>query len=102
MTNYDSTKSLNDSSAIRSDIINYIDYEMITLKVNLNNNFSKALQQEDNNLQEIIQFVSIGPKQTKVMSFMIGWGNSKDWTKAYDFFVRGNIYTYEELKKLYK
>jgi hypothetical protein len=102
VTNYDKSKSLSDSSSIKLPIINYIEQELFTLKVILNNNFPQSVQKEDENLQEIIQFISIGPKQTKIISSMIGWGEGDDWTKAYNFFVRGNIYTYEELIKTFK
>jgi hypothetical protein len=33
---------------------------------------------------------------------MIGWGEGKDWDKAYEFFVRGNEWTYKELLKVIK
>jgi hypothetical protein len=102
ITNYDKTKSLEDSSAIRLQIINYLEKQLLTIKVKLNNNFSKNVQNEDGNLQEIIQFVPVSSTSTKIISSMIGWGSGKEWSKTYDFFVRGNIYTYEELLKLYK
>ena len=101
MTNYDKTKSLDVSSSIRLDITSYLEQELITFKVKLNDNFSKKVQGEDKNLQEIIQFENAGAGKTKVTSSMIGWGEGEDWKKVYDFFVRGNIYTYEELLKLY-
>ena len=97
LSNYDKTKSLSDSSSIKLNIINYLEKELITLKVNLNNHFSKSVQNEDENLQEIIQFESVGPKMTKITSSMIGWGQGEDWFKTYNFFEMGNIYTYEEL-----
>lgn len=102
LTNYDKSKSLTDSSAIKLSIVNYIEHELFTLRVNLNNNFSKAVQSEDENLQEIIQFIELEPKKTKIISSMVGWGQGDDWNKAYNFFVRGNIYTYEELIKVVK
>lgn len=102
LTNYDKTKPLSDSTSIKLGIINYLENEMLTLKVNLNSNFSPKIISEDGNLQEIIQFVYISPKQTKVISSMIGWGKGEDWEKTYGFFERGNIWTYEEMLKLYK
>ncbi|MEO8794981.1 MAG: hypothetical protein ABI390_05905 [Daejeonella sp.] len=102
LTNYDKTKSLADSSSIKLNIINYLEQEQITLKVKLNDNFPKSIQNEDGNLQEIIQFVKVGPKSTKIISSMIGWGQGEQWTNAYNFFVKGNIYTYKELIKLFK
>ena len=102
LTNYDKTKSIRDKSAIRNDIVNYIENELITLKVNLNDAFTKKAQAEDKNLQEVIQFIAIDASHTKIVSSMIGWGQSEEWVKTYNFFVTGNVWTYEELIKLYK
>ena len=102
LTNYDKTKSLSDSSSIKLNIINYIEQELLTLKVELNDHFSKNAQKEDKNLQEIIQFEYVSPNETKIISSIIGWGQGEEWVKTYDFFVKGNIWTYEELRKLYK
>ena len=102
LTNYDKNQSLRDSSTIELGIINYLENELITLKVNLNDNFPASVQKEDENLQELIQFVEIEKGKTKIISSMIGWGKGSDWDKTYDFFVKGNTWTYEELGKLFK
>jgi len=102
LTNYDKNQSLRDSSTIELGIINYLENELITLKVNLNDNFPASIQKEDENLQELIQFVEIEKGKTKIISSMIGWGKGSDWDKTYDFFVKGNTWTYEELGKLFK
>lgn len=101
LTNYDKTKPLTDSSSIMLEIISYLEHELLILKVNLNSSFSKKVQDEDENLQEIIQFKYVGPKETKVISSMIGWGQGEEWDKTYGFFVRGNIWTYEEILKIF-
>jgi len=102
VTNYDKDKPLSDPSSIRLPIINYIDGEMLTLKVNLNDNFDQSARNEDKNLQEVILLKQIGPKKTKVVSLMMGWGKGANWDKVYDFFVKGNEWTYNELLKNYK
>lgn len=102
LTNYDKTKALTDSSSIRLGIISYLENELLILKVDLNNNFSKKVQNEDKNLQEIIQFVPVSSGKTKIISSMVGWGQGDDWEKAYNFFVRGNEWTYKELLKVLK
>ncbi len=102
LTNYDINKSLSDSSSIRLTIINYLDGELLTLKVKLNDNFAPGVQSEDGNLQELIQFVDMGGSKTKLISSMIGWGKGDSWDKTYDFFVKGNTWTYEELFKAIK
>jgi hypothetical protein len=102
VTNYDSTKKLSDSSSIILPIINFIDNELIVLKVNLNHYFSKTVRDSDENLQEIIQFKKIDNNNTKIISSMVGWKEGSDWDKTYDFFVKGNEWTYKELLKNYQ
>jgi hypothetical protein len=101
ITNYDKNKPLSDKSSIKLGIVNYLEKELLTFKVELNDNFSKKTQNEDQNLQEIIQFIDLGNGKTKIVSSMIGWGDGEDWDKTYSFFVRGNKYTYEEILKLF-
>ena len=102
LTNYDSTKTLEDSSTIELGIVNYIDNEMITYKINLNSHFSAKARREDGNLQEIVQFKPAGKRKTKIISSMVGWGKGSDWDKTYDFFTKGNSWTYEEMLKVIK
>jgi uncharacterized protein YndB with AHSA1/START domain len=102
ITNYDQSKSLSDSSSIKLPITSYIDNEILVLKVILNDNFVKSVRESDANLQEVIQFIKVDDKHTKIVSSMIGWGTGTDWDKAYDFFVKGNEWTYKELLNNYK
>ena len=102
LTNYNEAKSLEDSSAIKLDIINYLPGELLTLKVKLNNNFPKSTQGEDANLQELIQFEDAGKGKTKIISSMVGWGTGDNWNQVHEFFVKGNTWTYEELFKVIK
>ena len=101
ITNYDSTKHFSDSSSIKLPILSFIDNELLVLKVNLNNNFVKQVRDQDENLQEIIQFKKIDATHTKIISSMTGWGEGTDWDKTYDFFARGNEWSYKELLKNY-
>ena len=100
-TNYDKTKTTEDCTTIQLDIINYLDYELLTLKVNLNDHFPVEARNEDQHLQEIIQFVSVGKGKTKIISTMVGWGQGSHWDQTYTFFEKGNEWTYKELLKLF-
>ena len=102
ITNYDQSKSLLDGSSIKLPITSFIDKEILVLKVILNENFGKSVRESDENLQEVIQFIKVDKKHTKIVSSMIGWGTGNDWDKAYDFFAKGNEWTYKELIKNYK
>ncbi len=101
ITNYDEQKTIEDPSSIHIPIINYLPNELITLRVLLNSNFKEEVVKDHKNLQEIIQFISVGKNKTKIISSMIGWGNGKDWDTTYDFFVTGNVWTYEQLCKVF-
>jgi hypothetical protein len=97
LTNYDRKKLLSDSSSIRLPIINFIEKELLTLKVDLNDNFSQSVINEDGNLQEIIQFKYINDTHTEIISTMVGFGVGKEWEKTFTFFEKGNEWTYKEL-----
>ena len=70
---------------------------MITVKVKLNNNFDEAARNSDGNLQEIILFEKVDKSHAKIISLMVGFGTGKEWEKIYDFFTKGNEWTYNEL-----
>lgn len=101
-TNYDKTKTTKDPGTIQLNIINYLEDDLLTLKVNLNSNFPKEAIAEDKNLQEVIQLVDLGNKRTKIISTMIGWGEGSHWDKTYSFFEKGNNWTFEQVLKLFK
>jgi uncharacterized protein (TIGR03067 family) len=97
VTNYDSTKSASDPGSIRLPIMNYLDGELITLRVNLNSKFAEKVRREDKNLQEIIQLVDLGGGKTRIISSMLGWGSGPEWDKAYEFFHHGNEWTFKQM-----
>jgi hypothetical protein len=101
-TNYDKNKNVDDSSSIQLGIINYLEYELMTIKVDLNNTFPAEVKAGDKNLQEIIQFTDAGNGKTKLVSTMIGWGQGDNWNKAYSFFERGNDWTFQQILKLFE
>src|SRR5215212_7308992 len=68
LSHYDKTKAVGDPGAIRLPIINYLEGEMLTLKVVLTDAFAEGVRREDGNLQEIIQLAASGDGKTKVVS----------------------------------
>ena len=98
-TNYDEKAIIGNTGTIQLPIINCLEKEIITLKVNLNESFPKKVRDEDRNLQEIVQIVNLGNGKTKIVSSMVGWGTGKDWDQTYELFARGNEWTYRQLAK---
>jgi hypothetical protein len=73
-TNYDNQTRIGGTGASDLRVINYLEKHLITLKVKLNDKFSKKAREEDQNLQEIIQIVDLRNGKTKIVSSMVGWG----------------------------
>jgi hypothetical protein len=101
-TNYNKTARIEDKGTISLGILSYLPSEMLILKVTLNNTFSEKCRREDKNLQEIIQIKSLGEHTTKITSTMIGWGEGKEWGDTYNFFEKGNTWTFQELIHCFK
>lgn len=98
-THYDKQASIGSPGTIRLGIVNYLESEIITYKVNLNSSFTPKARAEDQNLQEIVQIVPLTNGTTKVIASMIGWGTGKEWDDTYNFFAKGNAWTIEQLAK---
>lgn len=100
-THYDKQASIGSPGTIRLGILNHLESELITYKVNLNSTFTPKARAEDQNLQEIIQIVPWTNGTTKVIASMIGWGTGKEWDDTYNFFAKGNAWTFEQLVKCF-
>jgi uncharacterized protein YndB with AHSA1/START domain len=100
-TNYDETAAIGGPGTISLVILNYVEGEEITFRVKLNRTFSERLRSEDGNLQEVVEFRRLPGGGTKVVSSMVGWGSGEEWDKAFEFFARGNEWTYENLVKCF-
>jgi uncharacterized protein YndB with AHSA1/START domain len=99
LTHYDADAAIGDPGTISTRILNVLEGELITFKVELNESFSERLQAEDGNLQEIVQIRSEGENLTRVVSSMVGWGIGPEWDATYNFFVTGNEWTYRQLRE---
>jgi uncharacterized protein YndB with AHSA1/START domain len=98
-TNYDKKAAIGDAGTISLGIVNYVENELMTYRVKLNDEFPAQLRSEDGNLQEIIQLQRLRNGGTRLVSTMVGWGNGSDWDKAIAFFAKGNEWSYKQLAK---
>jgi uncharacterized protein YndB with AHSA1/START domain len=71
-TQYEKRARIGDPGTVNTKIINYIDGEMLTLEIDMNDHFAQLLSGEDHTLQEIIQFYDLGLSRTKVVSSTVG------------------------------
>ncbi|HVT61776.1 MAG TPA: SRPBCC domain-containing protein [Thermoanaerobaculia bacterium] len=101
LTNYDKNAVIGGPGTISLAILNYVESQEITFKVKLNNAFSAQLQHEDGRLQEVVELQRQRNGGTKVVSSMVGWGTGDEWDKAFEFFARGNEWSYKNLAKCF-
>jgi len=100
-THYDKNARIGSPGTIRLGIVCYLEDELIVYKVNLTETFKAKVRAEDHNLQEIIQIVPWKNGTTKVVSSMVGWGTGPEWDQTYNFFAKGNAWSYEQLVKIF-
>jgi uncharacterized protein YndB with AHSA1/START domain len=98
-SNYDAKAGVGGPGTIRLGITNVVENELLTYKVKLTDSFSKQLQSEDGNLQEVIRLERQPNGGTRIVTQMLGWGTGAEWDKAYDFFAKGNEWTIAKLVK---
>jgi hypothetical protein len=98
-TNYSKDARVGDPGTILLKITNYLERELVTLKVTLNDSFPIKTRADDKDLQEIVQVKDMGNGRTKIVSSMVGWGSGKEWDDTYNFFAKGNVWTYRQLAK---
>jgi uncharacterized protein YndB with AHSA1/START domain len=98
-SNYTKNAAIGDPGTISLGIVNYVENEILTYQVKLNDEFSAQLRSEDGHLQEIIQLQRLGNGGTRLVSTMVGWGKGAEWDKAVAFFAKGNELSYKALAK---
>ena len=98
-SHYNRNATIGDKGTITNNITNYVPMELITYKINLTEAFPKKSRNENQQLQEIIQFTEIGQGKVKVIGSMLGWGQGPEWRDIYSKFEKGNHWTYEQLFK---
>lgn len=101
-THYKKSATIGEPGTITLGIINYLPMELLTYKVTLTDAFPEKCRNEDDNLQEVVQFRELAKNKTMITSSMIGWGKGKEWDDVYKKFEMGNGWTYEQLIKRYR
>jgi uncharacterized protein YndB with AHSA1/START domain len=101
LTHYDAKAAIGAAGTIRLGIVNFIENELITYKVNLGETFPQRVRSEDQNLQEVIQLFPVEGGKTRVVATMMGWGSGKEWDDAYAFFEKGNAWHFKKLAEAF-
>jgi len=98
-TNYSKEAKIGDDGTITLHIINYIPKRMLTLQAELTENFPAFMKSDEKDLFNMVLFEEISPTKTKVISYGIGYKNSKKYKDLLKFFIKGNEQSYVNLIK---
>jgi len=96
-TNYNKTGSIGDESTITLHILNYVPKRLLTLQAELTKNFPDFMKEDEKDLYNVILFEKINPKETKVISYGIGYKNNEKYMSLMKFFIQGNEKSYYNL-----
>ena len=77
-TNYDQKAAIGNPGTIPLPIINYIEKQLITLKVNLNDKFPKKVRDEDHDLQDFVSRHRIDNRRRNEMGEKFFDGECRD------------------------
>ncbi len=70
---------------------------MLKLQAELTDNFPEFMKEDEKELYNLIVFEEISPKETKVISYGIGYKNNDKYKSLMEFFIKGNEQSYLNL-----
>lgn len=78
-------------------ILSYVPNELLTLKADVTRNWPEVMQQDAENLSNVVLFDEVGPGQTLLISYGLGYGDSPEYEQLMQFFIQANEGLYENL-----
>lgn len=96
-TNYNKEGKIGDDTTITLHILDYAPKQMLKLQAELTDNFPEFMKEDEKELYNLIVFEEISPKETKVISYGIGYKNNEKYKSLMEFFIKGNEQSYLNL-----
>ncbi len=95
-SNYRLGAKVGDPGTIYNTVLAYVPLQMLTLKIGLTDVFPKEAR-EAGTLFAVLTMEAAGEKRTRLSETMVGWKEGPGWDWTYDFFLKGNKFTFEEM-----
>jgi len=99
-TQYDPKAEIGDPGTNTLHIVNYAPKELLTLRADLTDNWPEVMKKDADNLSNVILFDELGPKQTRIRSYGMGYGTDPEYDKLLGFFITGNEGLLKKLKQV--
>lgn len=96
-TNYNKQGEIGDDTTITLHILDYVPKQMLKLQAELTENFPTFMKKDEKELYNLIVFEEVGPKETKVISYGVGYKNNEKYKSLMKFFIQGNEQSYNNL-----
>ncbi|WP_165853463.1 SRPBCC family protein [Aurantiacibacter aquimixticola] len=103
-THYDSCASIGDANTIELTIVNFVPQHLLTLQSNLDTAREAEWMNEEiyarrENLYNVIEFTPLDRDRTQITSWGLGYGDGPTWQTMFDFFIRGNEWSFGQLNR---
>ena len=96
---YDKSKKIGDPGNIINEIVCIVPKEMYVMRVRgVPDNFPFDAEKMYQ-VCSVVQFEKAGEDRTKLTLTCVGYREGPEWDRLYNFFVRGNSYTFAQLHK---
>lgn len=98
-SNYNVGSKLGDPGTIYHSVLCYVPRKMIAFKIGLTDEFPAGPRQAGTLFTIVEIEPTPGPKKTRVILSMLGWGTGAEWEQVYKHFEWGNPYTLNNLRE---
>lgn len=98
-SNYDPEAEIGDAGTNELHIVNFAPLRLLTLRADVSDRWPEVMQHDAENLMNVIIFDDIGPGQTRIQSFGLGYGDAPEYDGLLGFFADANAGLYEDLKR---
>lgn len=98
-TNYNAEGTLGDETTNTLFIRNYVPYKLLTLQADLAPNWPEFMKEDVEDLYNLTLFEHLSEQKTRIISYGMGYKNNEKYLGLMDFFIQGNEYSYQQLKK---
>lgn len=96
-THYDANAKIGDPKTITTRILNYVPNRVLTLQADVSENFPRILKEQAEHLYNVILFEKVTTGTTRIVSYGLGYRDTKEMRDMMKFFISANKGLYAKL-----
>jgi uncharacterized protein YndB with AHSA1/START domain len=99
-THYDPAATIGDPGTNTLLIVNYVPERLLTLQAELDEGWPEVMKEDVDNLMNVIVLEAVGPDQTRILSYGVGYRDSPAYKELMSFFIPANERLFKALKEV--